>query len=889
MSDIVLTVSGEPEVTVNAQGEVTVDVSALTGGDVDGPASSTDNALARFDGTTGKLIKNSGITVADGASGTLSGTNTGDQNLFGIIAVAGQSNVMADATNDTLTLVAGSNVSITTNATTDTITINATSSGDVAGPSSATDNAIARFDGTTGKLIQNSGVFIYDNNEVSGFLRLTGSSGATDGGTGGSGGGIDIYGGNGAASPDTATGGIGGSFVAIGGNAQGPIPGANAGNVTTYAINQFGGGDINTNAGVAAAGGSINTSEGGGSINTRGNGSIEFGEAATRTTLEGTASTPRAIDLPDVDGTLLIGPAGALDTALARYNGSTGHAIQDSLVTLDASGNLAAINSLAMDTTPTGTLATQGQMMWNSGEETLDIQLNGFALHVGQHVVYHTQNNTGSTINKGVPVMFAGTTGNSGKLRIKPWDGVGPATLFMGILAEQLTTASEGFVIAFGKLRGIQTNGANYGQTWVDGDIIYAGSTSGSLTKVKPTSGEIVEVAAVVHAHASNGILFIRPEFSTALGPLATLTPGTGVATALAINTGTAGAFVVNGGALGTPSGGTLTSCTGLPISTGVSGLGTNVATSLANNMGASGTLAILGANTFTAAQTVNAGTLATAAFSVSQTWNSVGTTCRGLEYAITDTNSATASTAIRVLTGAAASTQVFALDKSGQPTFRNTAGHWMDLRNSGAGLGWAASFSTGGVRSGIGFNCGAGFSALVQTCAGSSDVYFGTGSTFGNPSGTTPNWFALIESFTAGTVTFGASDKDVSGAFTGAGHNCIYRAGRGSNQGTGGAGGNTTLAGADARGSGNNNGGSVSVTGGAATGTGTRGAVNIASNSSDRLGFYGVTAVARATTSGSAAAFTANTSLIANDTATFGGYTIGQIVQALQNVGILT
>jgi hypothetical protein len=57
---------------------------------------------------------------------------------------------------------------------------------------------------------------------------------------------------------------------------------------------------------------------------------------------------------------------------------------------------------------------------------------------------------------------------------------------------------------------------------------------------------------------------------------------GTGVATALTVNAGSSGAFVVNGGALGTPSSGTLTSCTGLPISTGVSGLGTGVATFLA-------------------------------------------------------------------------------------------------------------------------------------------------------------------------------------------------------------------------------------------------------------------------------------------------------------------
>jgi hypothetical protein len=59
----------------------------------------------------------------------LSGTNTGDQNLFSTIAVSGQSSVVADGTGDTLTLVAGSNVTITTDATTDTITIAASGGG----------------------------------------------------------------------------------------------------------------------------------------------------------------------------------------------------------------------------------------------------------------------------------------------------------------------------------------------------------------------------------------------------------------------------------------------------------------------------------------------------------------------------------------------------------------------------------------------------------------------------------------------------------------------------------------------------------------------------------------------------------------------------------------
>lgn len=67
-----------------------------------------------------------GASLAIGAGGTASGTNTGDQSLFSTIAVSGQSNVVADATGDTLTLANGAGMAITTNAGTDTLTFTVT-------------------------------------------------------------------------------------------------------------------------------------------------------------------------------------------------------------------------------------------------------------------------------------------------------------------------------------------------------------------------------------------------------------------------------------------------------------------------------------------------------------------------------------------------------------------------------------------------------------------------------------------------------------------------------------------------------------------------------------------------------------------------------------------
>ncbi len=68
----------------------------------------------------------------------------------------------------------------------------------------------------------------------------------------------------------------------------------------------------------------------------------------------------------------------------------------------------------------------------------------------------------------------------------------------------------------------------------------------------------------------------------------------------------------------------------------------------------------------------------------------------------------------------------------------------------------------------------------------------------------------------------------------------------------------------------------------------GTTTGTKIASSTSQKLGFWDATPVVQPDTSITAGTFVANTSGISDDSATFDGYTIGQIAAALKQIGIL-
>jgi len=232
-------------ITNNAD-DITIAATGGTG-DVVGPAGATDEALARFDETTGKLIKNSIITLDDlanlsairalipTASGVFQTAGTayfqyGDSGAgttdfeWNILTgnkfrykIQGTTEYLFDATGAIFS--AGNNLTINpsgalgyidigeittpANPASDfgrlyvedlaavttlffrdsagTVTNLLAPSGDVFGPVGATDEAIARFDETTGKLIKNSIITIDDSARMSNIQSLVFATGTSPG------------------------------------------------------------------------------------------------------------------------------------------------------------------------------------------------------------------------------------------------------------------------------------------------------------------------------------------------------------------------------------------------------------------------------------------------------------------------------------------------------------------------------------------------------------------------------------------------------------------------------------------------------------------------------------------------------------------------------------
>jgi len=176
LGDAVITATGS---AVNLPAGSTVNGTVIgTGGGGSGGASAladlTDVTITSP--TNGQVLKYNGVNWYNGAdeSGTGGGTSG---NSFSTIEIAGQSAVVADSSADTLTLVAGPNITLSTNASGDAITISASSSGGggASGVSAGVGNRLAYYP-TTGSVVADTGAGLSWNGE---FLQILGTLYAT--------------------------------------------------------------------------------------------------------------------------------------------------------------------------------------------------------------------------------------------------------------------------------------------------------------------------------------------------------------------------------------------------------------------------------------------------------------------------------------------------------------------------------------------------------------------------------------------------------------------------------------------------------------------------------------------------------------------------------------
>lgn len=105
--------------------------------------------------STGVLGENNTLRI-----GNATGTGTGQLNSAFICGINGNT-------------LGGTPLSVTIDPSTNQLGVVTLTNGDVTGPGSSTDNAIVRFDGTTGKVIQNSVGILSDTGALSGLTELT--------------------------------------------------------------------------------------------------------------------------------------------------------------------------------------------------------------------------------------------------------------------------------------------------------------------------------------------------------------------------------------------------------------------------------------------------------------------------------------------------------------------------------------------------------------------------------------------------------------------------------------------------------------------------------------------------------------------------------------------
>ena len=168
------------------------------------------------------------------------------------------------------------------------------------------------------------------------------------------------------------------------------------------------------------------------------------------------------------------------------------------------------------DTTQETPVTVPGQLAWSDFDGTLRLGMKGgnVVLEIGEEMFMRVSNDTGSLIEDGAAVGFAGVNGMR-RIQVAPYlaDGASNSLFFVGVATEDIPDGEQGFVTVYGRVRGIDTTGGLVSESWSVGDLLWAHPTiPGGLTKVKPTAPQnVISVAAVLAVDDTDGEIFVRP------------------------------------------------------------------------------------------------------------------------------------------------------------------------------------------------------------------------------------------------------------------------------------------------------------------------------------------------------------------------------------------
>ena len=184
------------------------------------------------------------------------------------------------------------------------------------------------------------------------------------------------------------------------------------------------------------------------------------------------------------------------------------------------------VNSLQFVSGHTGTTAV-GQLSWNDSEGTLNLGMLGGNViqQIGLESYYKVLNSIYATgITNGSVIRSSGVDVTSGDIigAYMIADGSQPAYTTLGIATETIGSGSTGYINQYGIVRDIDTTGAPYGETWLQGDLLYVSPTIlGGLTNVEPEAPNLkIQIATVLKLGVLDGSLFVRPSLGYKLNDL---------------------------------------------------------------------------------------------------------------------------------------------------------------------------------------------------------------------------------------------------------------------------------------------------------------------------------------------------------------------------------